>query len=191
METWKFKTIFVTKISPSAHSNANIVETDFSKAAHQHFILFSQSTEDSFSIPLILVRLNNMLAQRIDIILEQESSQFLSQVAYMAWGFSSNIFQNRLIRIEKKKICTITANQIVYAMPFGYIASGHYNTNVFKTNWSKMALQNFIIFASWMENIFYHSADTSPPSCPLNYVLAQRMNIILQQESTQILLQAA
>ena len=31
------------------------------------------------------------------------------------------------------------------------------------------------------EHFFLHSADTSPPSCPLNYWLAQRMNIILNK----------
>ena len=50
----------------------------------------------NFSIQLILVRhrasLHYVLAQRMNIMLQQEASQFSSPAGYMAWLFSSNIF---------------------------------------------------------------------------------------------------
>ena len=78
------------------HINANIIETDFSKTARQNFILFSQPMENNFSIALMLVRhraaLNYVLALWINIILQQETSQFLFQAAYMTWCFEVTFF---------------------------------------------------------------------------------------------------
>ena len=55
----------------------------------------------------------------------------------------------------------------------------------------KTARQNFILFSQRMENNFYFSLMLVRHRAALNYVLAQWMNIILQQETSQFLLQAA
>ena len=95
---------FCTKMYRKWHINANIIKTDFSKTARQNFMLFSQRIENIFFIPLMLVRhraaLNYVLAQWMNIILQQETSQFLLQAAYMTRIFWSKIFHNRLVRIE-------------------------------------------------------------------------------------------
>ena len=95
---------FCTKMHRKWHINANIIKTDFSKTALQNFMLFSQSIENNFSIALMLVRhraaLNNVLAQWMNIILQQETPQFLLQAAYMTRIFWSRIFHNRIVRTE-------------------------------------------------------------------------------------------
>ena len=44
--------------------------------------------------------------------------------------------------------------RVMIGFVLGCIASGHYYTNVFKTNFSKKAHRNFILFVAWMENKF-------------------------------------
>ena len=95
---------FCTKMYRKWYINANIIETDFSKTARQNFMLFSQPIENNFSFALMLVRhraaLNYVLAQWMNIILQQETSQFLLQPSYMTRIFWSTISHNRLVRIE-------------------------------------------------------------------------------------------
>ena len=104
MATWGVETSFVPNWIASVHNNTNIVKSDFSKTACQNFILLSQSMENNFSIPLMLVRhhaaLNYVIPQWMNRILQQETSQFLSQAAYMTWVFWSKNFHNRLVRIR-------------------------------------------------------------------------------------------
>ena len=96
----------VLKCIASGHYNKiKVVGPNFSKMARQNFIIFSQWMQNNFSIALKLVRhraaLNYVLAQRMNIILQQKAFKFLSLATCGAWVFSSNIFQNRLVRIEK------------------------------------------------------------------------------------------
>ena len=96
IDIWRDRSSFVLKCISSGYNNTNIVKTDFSKTARQNFKLFSQPMEHNFSISLILVRhraaLNYVLAQWMNIILQQETSQFLSQAAYMTWCFEVTFF---------------------------------------------------------------------------------------------------
>ena len=95
---------FCTKMYRTWHINANTIKTDFSKTARQNFMLFSQPMENNFSFALMLVRhraaLNYVIPQWMNVILQQETPQFLLQAAYMTRIFLSNIFHNRLVRIE-------------------------------------------------------------------------------------------
>ena len=104
IDTWRGRSSFVLKCIASGHKNTNIVKADFSKTARQNFILFSQPIENNFSVAMMLVRhraaLNYVLALWMNIILQQETSQFLSQAAYMTRVFWSKIFHNRLVRIR-------------------------------------------------------------------------------------------
>ena len=54
-----------------------------------------KSIEENFPIPTILVHhraaLNNVAAQWINLVLQQESSSMLLQATYIAWLFSSSI----------------------------------------------------------------------------------------------------
>ena len=89
------------------------------KMALLNIIPLSQSLENSQSIPVIRVHHraapNHLLAQRMHKILQQESSQFVYKAAYMAWVFSSIIYQNRLVRIETN-FASWTQIKFSYAM---------------------------------------------------------------------------
>ena len=104
IDTWRDRSSFVLKCIASGHNKTNIVKADFSKTARQNFILFSQPIENNFSFAMMIVRhraaLNYVLAQWMNIILQQETPQFLLQPAYMTRIFWSKVFHNRLVKIE-------------------------------------------------------------------------------------------
>ena len=91
IDTWRDRTSFVLKCIESGHNNTYIVKADFSKTARQNFILFSQPMENNLSFALTLFRhraaLNCVIPQWMNVILQGETSQFLSQAAYMTWYF--------------------------------------------------------------------------------------------------------
>ena len=173
-------TSFALKCNASDHNNTNIVKTDFSKTARQNFIMFSKSTENNFSIALMLVRhraaLNYVLAQWMNIILQQDTSQFLLQPAYMTWCFEVTFFiigsselritvhhNNRFnclrngisppsCRPDLEPLALMATWRVQTSFVPNWIASGHNNKNIVKTDFSKTARQNFILFSQPIEN---------------------------------------
>ena len=198
--------------------NANIIETDFSKTARQNFMLFSQPIENNFSFALMLVRhraaLNYVLAQWMNIILQQETSQFLLQPAYMTRIFEVSLF---IIGSSEFRI-TLHHNSRLNCLwngisppscrpdwdllpPNGHMKrldqfctkmhrKWYINANIIKTDFSKTARQNFRLFSQPIENNLFIPLMLVRHRAALNYVIPQWMNVILQQEASQFLLQA-
>ena len=169
--------------------------------------------ENNFSIPLMLVRhraaLNYVLAQWMNIILQQETSQFLSQATYMTWCFEVAFFIissselwitlhiNSRLNCPSNGISPLTCRPDLDLLPLMYtwrdrisfvlkcIESSHNNENIVKTDFSKTARQNFILLPQSMENNFSIPLMLVRHQAALNYVIPQWMNIILQQETSQ------
>ena len=211
IDTWRDRSSFVLKCIASDHNNTNIVKADFSKTARQNFILFSQPMEDNFSIALMLVRhraaLNNVLALWMNIILQQETSQFLSQAAYMTWCFEVTFFiigsselritlhHNSRLNCLWNGISQPSCRPDLDLLPpnghlerLAHICTKMYrkwyiNANIIKTDFSKTARQNFMLFSQPIENNFFIPLMLVRHRAALNYVIPQWMNVIFQQET--------
>ena len=216
IDTWRDRSSFVLKRIASGHYNTNIVKPDFSKTARQNSILFSQSMENNFSIPLMLVRhraaLNYVLAQWMNIILQQETSQFLSQAAYMTWCFEVKFFiivsselritlhhNSRLnclwngisppsCRPDLESLALMAAWRVKTSFVPNWIACGH-NTNIDKTDFSKRLVRISCYFPNQWRTIF-HSTDASPPSCRPELRACSMNEYNTSTRSSQFLLQA-
>ena len=167
--------------------------------------MFSKSTENNFSIALMLVRhraaLNYVLAQWMNIILQQDTSQFLLQPAYMTWCFEVTFFiigsselritvhhNNRFNCLRNgisppsclpdlEPLALMATWRVQTSFVPNWIASGHNNKNIVKTDLSKNGSSEFhTIFSTNREQLF-HSTDASPPSCRPDLVLLPLIDI--------------
>ena len=160
--------------------------------------------------------LNYVSPQWMNIILQQETPQFLLQAAYI-WH---EYFEVRFFIIGSSELgITLHHNSRSNSLWHGIsppscrpdlvllplidtwrdrssfvlkcISSGHNNTNIVKADFSKTACQNFMLFSQPMENNFSIALMLVRHRVALNYVIPQWTNVILQQETSQFLSQAA